>query len=500
MNSISILRWACLFFGPLLVTTTACGEVTFTEADDNVTVIRMTVTPAAEPQPALKHRLMIRDIDQTPGNAVPYYYRALLDVDRYAAAQRRKYGDEFDNWCTPGSDALPLGKLPLDKVRAAALSDESAIWQQIRTATSRRDCDWQLGIDELHGIDIISYLLGEFQQSRELTRLIALRTRIAIAERRYDDAIDNMRMNYRIGVDTARVPFLVCGLIGAAQAGITNATLTELIAAPDSPNMYWALTDLPQPLVDLRPAARFESDFGPRMFPIIHNAETTDHSRGEWNRLFTQAVRDLTLISNSHGSVPVDHEVAAGLVATGTALAGYTHAKDRLMEQGMDRQQLEKMPVGQVMAIYTELVYQRFADDSAKIWSVPYADVRQQINTIEQALNDARMLGPGKDREVLPIVSVLMPATQHVRAAQMRLERQFAALRTIEALRIFAAANQGQLPPSLDAVTQVPVPLNPATGNPFAYRLAGRTAILELPPSDGYHDGYRYEIQIANRQ
>lgn len=481
----------------LVVVTTARADVTFTDAGDNLTVIRMTVTPAPEPQPSLKYRLMTRDIDMTPGNAVPYYYRALLNVDQHLNNQRKKYGEDFENWCTPGPDSPALDLLPLDKVRGAVLSDDSEILVQIRTATSRRDCDWQLGIDEMRGIEMISYLLGEFQESRTLTRLLALRTRLAIAEHRYDDAIDNMRMNYRLGVDTARVPFLVCGIIGAAQASATNATLTELIAAPDSPNMYWALTQLPQPLVDLQPAARFESDFGTRMFPFIHNAESTDRSAGEWNRLFTLAVRELTQISSSSNPIPPTNEVGAGLLATGAALAGYTHAKDRLIAQGMDRDRIERMPVGQVLAIYSERVNQRFADDCEKLWGIPFTDAPQQSQATEKALREARMLGPGQDREVLPIVSTLMPPMLIVRAAQMRLEREFAALRVIEALRIHAAENNGQLPASLDALSQVPIPLNPATGKPFVYRLAGQIATLELPTSDGIANGHRYEIQIA---
>src|SRR5262245_39174119 len=56
------------------------GEVTFVKSTDNdqLEIIRMSVTPAAEPVPALKFRLMARDIELEPGNAAPYYYRAFL--------------------------------------------------------------------------------------------------------------------------------------------------------------------------------------------------------------------------------------------------------------------------------------------------------------------------------------------------------------------------------------------------------------------------------------
>ena len=54
----------------------AQAEVTYTESGDkdSTTIIRMTLTPAAEPVPALKYRFEARDIELEPGNAVTYYH------------------------------------------------------------------------------------------------------------------------------------------------------------------------------------------------------------------------------------------------------------------------------------------------------------------------------------------------------------------------------------------------------------------------------------------
>jgi hypothetical protein len=63
---------------------------------------------------------------------------------------------------------------------------------------------------------------------------------------------------------------------------------------------------------------------------------------------------------------------------------------------------------------------------------------------------------------------------------------------------MYAASHEGKLPPALDDIKQVPVPLNPATGKEFLYHLEGVKAILELPASDGISGGNRrFEIQIA---
>ncbi len=80
----------------------------------------------------------------------------------------------------------------------------------------------------------------------------------------------------------------------------------------------------------------------------------------------------------------------------------------------------------------------------------------------------------------LPIAQLLMPATRAVKRAEVRGPRQLAALQTIEAVRMHAAAT-GRLPASLNEITIVPVPLNPITRQPFPYQLNGAEATLEMP-------------------
>ena len=480
----------------------ACAEVTYSKGKDGeLDVVRMTVTPAAEPVPALRYRLMPRDIDLQPGNAAPYYYRAMIDLSSTISSLRKKYGEEFEDWYE--TDIIPLSKLPLDKVRVANEKLDFIVRGQLKVANNRRNCDWELGIDQIRGVDIISFLLPEFQECRQLARVLVLRARMAVAERRYDDAIESIRMTYRLGRDAAQ-PFLVCGLIGIAIDGMADRALVELIANPGSPNMYWALGELPEPPIDLRSTVRFEMGFGARMFPLINNAETTDHSPQEWNRLLTESIHNLqdvggTGIPGPHGKTAND--VESGFAATMVGLSGYSHAKEQLIAQGMDRSRVEKMAVGQVIAIYTERTYRRFADDWENLWQVPFARSIEMARRLDKKMEEARPLGAGEDREILPLATLLLPALQASRGAQVRLAREVASIRVVEALRIYAAEHGGQLPKRLEDIDKVPVPINPATEKPFEYRLDGATAILELPTSDGLDSGNcRYEIQIAAKQ
>ncbi len=480
------------------------ADVTYSEGKDGgTTVIRMTVTPAAEPASTSRYHLMARDMDLKPGNAVPYYYRSLLELRPALKAIREKFNEdtELSLWYSAGAEATPIAKLPLEKVRQASQFFDSIYNSNLKPAFERSDCDWQLNVEELRGPEIISIHLSEFQDSREIARMLSLRTRVAIAENRYTDAVEIMRQNYRLGRDVAKVPFLVCGLIGIAIESVANRTLVELIANPDSPNMYWAIGELPAPPIDLRPAVRFEMDFGPRVFPLIHNAETTDHSTQEWNRLFTQTIRDLQSMGMFYPSSETANDPVTGLVATAVGLAGYSHAKERLIADGMDRTRAEKMSVGQVIAIYTERIYRGFADDSEHLWQVPFSQSERMTNRLDKKVAAAKPFGSGVDREFLPLVTLLVPALQASRQAQMRLDREVASLRVIEALRMYAAEHHGRLPVRLEQIDRVPVPDNPATEKPFAYRLDGATAVLELPPTDGLSGGNcRYEIQISPKK
>lgn len=500
--------WA--FVAATYLAFTAAADVTYEstqDGDQKIQVVRLTVTPAAEPVPALRHRLVARDIDLKSGNSVPFYYRAFMESRTTLKQISEKFDDEKElgPWYQSRvQDATPIAKLPLDRVRAASDMFEPIYRNFLQPAFERSDCQWELGVEEIRGIDIINFLLPEFQDSRALARMMALRTRLAIAERRYDDAIETMQHQYRLGSDVAKVPFLVCGLIGVAIDGVSNDTLVDLIANPNSPNMYWALTELPQPAIDLRPASRFEMGFGPRMFPFIDHAETAYHAPQEWNWLYTKALRDLSTATGQFGNLsdkaddgPVK-DAQVGIAATGLALLGYSHAKERLIAQGMDRERVEQMPVGQVIGVYSERVYRRFADEFEASWYMPFADMRNSQNELDRKIIDIRPFGTGEDREVLPIISLLMPAMYSARSAQVRLERDIAALRVIEALRMYAAAHNGEWPAKLDEINSVPVPLNPATSKPFAYHLNGKTAVLELPPTDGVISGNRrFEIQIA---
>ena len=73
-------------------------------------------------------------------------------------------------------------------------------------------------------------------------------------------------------------------------------------------------------------------------------------------------------------------------------------------------------------------------------------------------------------------------------------------LRAIEALRIYAAAHEGRLPDKLADIAEVPLPIDPTTGQAFSYQKTGDTAVLEspYPPGRSPRDGLRVEVKVRD--
>ena len=128
----------------------------------------------------------------------------------------------------------------------------------------------------------------------------------------------------------------------------------------------------------------------------------------------------------------------------------------------------------QVVAVYLAGRLGELWDDLFKASYLPPREARPQLAAAAKRIQAART-GP------LALFVAMIPSVETVVTAQLRLERNIAALRVVEALRIHAAAHNGILPESLDQITDVPVPKDPATGEPFIYRAADGAGILHGP-------------------
>jgi hypothetical protein len=445
------------------------------EAEAETPAVKLVVHPAAEPRPALKYQFLPGVLDRRPGNAAVLYGKVTAEMPLHLSPGNDEFWETVSNWM----DA-PLEELRTEEVRKAWKF--GYVIDRIDKAARCDYCDWQLPIREEKFYTIV---LPEVQQLRAFARLLAAQARIQIAEGRYDEAVRTLQTGYALGRHAAEGQTLVNGLVGIAVCRMMSKQVEELIQQPGAPNLYWALTMLPRPLIDVRQSIDVEMNVLYLSYPELRDVENATETGDYWRHYLQRFWRDLTE-PGADSNITARPEVLAAM-----SLRGYPIAKRWLIEQGYPREKIEAMPVAQVVAIYTVRIYNELRDDWFKWFYVPYLEGREGHARAEERLERH----VEEQREIIPVARMLLPAISSVNRAVVRNDRSIAALRAIEALRIYGSGHQGRLPEKLGDVTSVSIPLDPVTGEPFHYELRGDTALLEGPPLP--NAPLRYEIKLV---
>jgi hypothetical protein len=397
----------------------------------------------------------------------------------------------------------PLDQLDKEQARKWVQAHRMPL-ENLKTAVYREYCDWDWRVQDFRGQETIGFILEEVQRARGLARVLQVKARLEMAEGRLDDALETLRQGYQLGRDAAQQPLLINTLVGVAISAMMNETLVELIDQPGAPNMYWALAGLPRPLIDFRPAMRTEMDLPEKLFPFLKDAETTQRTPEEWQKMLVTGFRDLELLgaTPSSGQTWLDELAVSALV-----VRNYPSAKEELIKSGMDAEKVEKMPVGQVLAIRSSRVIRYSYHEVFKCMLLDYPESARRLREANDRLIRDGYLRPGLwQKDPLGITGLLLPAVSSVNQASIRLARNLAALQTLEAIRMHMAASDGKLPNSLAEITIVPVPKNPATGEPFPYELRGDEATLVVPATpparknegaDSQRDAIHYVMTAA---
>jgi hypothetical protein len=441
--------------------------------------VRLTLEPMAAPVPALKYYLLPQMRDRRPGNAALLYYRAFSPEwqgHRRAPNYLVKVAD---------ANAKPLRDLDRDEVESLARGVFSGMLKEVDRGARRSYCDWELN-DRVRE-DGIGLRLPELQGFREVASLLQLRARHELLAGRYDEAARTLQTGLTLGRHVAEGPTLIHGLVGVACANILLRAADDWVERPGAPNLYWALTDLPRPLVSVRNGIEAERLFIDWMFPgyreLLEDPAAAPPS-----------ARVRTSLQKYAGILDAEYP-ARSWAPLVVALKAYPRAKRFLRASGRSAEQVEAMPALQAVFLYELHHYDVVYDDLRKWASLPYAEAAPHLRRAAERAR-ARMKQEGD----APLAAVLLPALEKVLAAPVRLDRKVAALRCVEALRLHAAAHGGKLPARLAEVTEVPLPLDPLTGKPFEYRAEGDKATLTGPAPAGEKptatNSVRYELTM----
>jgi hypothetical protein len=433
--------------------------------------IKLTLTANPPPTPALRFALLPELRDQIPGNAAPLYRKAgeLLNKIGANAAERNSVRDLLFQW-----ESVPPDQLPRDDVRKAlALYKESLA--VLDMATRAEFCNWEFA--QRLREQGVNTLLPEIQQIREAGTVLCVKALLELADDQPDLALNTLRSAFALAKHVGDAPVLICHFVGRAIAARVNSVLVLVIAHPKTPNLFWSLQSLPQPFLDLRKA--FEGErlavYGtfPGSLEVANNLEAGPLTPEQITKIIHTAkgLRE-----------PGLPEFAWRILLARNILANNQTAKKDLIAAGRPREKVEQWPHVQVALMQAFGEFDQFIDEMHRCQTLPFWEAAPALEQLENRIRTSRsvvtLLGPA-----FPLVPQFLPSTTRVIQIRAGLERQFAALRCLEAIRLYAAEHKGQLPANLAEIKDTPIPVCPVTGRPFDYRKTGDDqAVLKAPP------------------
>ncbi len=344
---------------------------------------KMTVSAAAEPRPALNYHILVPPVDQVEGNAATYYYKSMVfeEPDWVYQLSQVPLGDKVEKWLETPLDKLPIAEIKKEAVFVVPGSQ----WQPLQEASRCNHCDWGDPIRE----DGISTLLPQTQKMRAVATGLALKARMQLAGNKCSDAIDTLRLGYSLSRNLGHGCCLVQSLVGIAIASVLNEQTLSLMAVENSPNLYWALTELAAEPVDLRQAMSYETKVWEFTVHDLGNLERSTLTQEEATALVDKVYGLRRQLSRLPGG-PKDSPDKDDL------LNSLQEAKTYLLEHGYTAEHLKLMPDLQLAMLYRWKQYSQLRDDYFKWCLLPDDEALQSLNANREHVEKLVKQGVGQ--------------------------------------------------------------------------------------------------------
>jgi hypothetical protein len=419
-------------------------------------------------RPLMKYRLLPAEYELQKGNAAPILLRLCWEQIPYFSKVVPTFSEYLD--------------VPLGDARLRSEHEIFAFYRALKRAAYRRTADWEYPIGEEPAVGII---LSDVQGARFLVgNGLAVWIRQRLARGQLAEAREGILVGLAVSRHYARTPFIITQLVCSHIDSLMLSRLEELVSQPDCPNLYWALSALPRPLIDVRPSIELEQRFLEMTVPGLGDLDQIK-SPDQWTTR-AEGVLKYFLEVGSAGLVPSD-----SIKPIVTRLE--KHARTELsgwFAGGPPR--IAQMSGSEAVVRWLIHVNQEHSQEASALMSLEppaaiprLAALEKQIAQFYSELGLSNLYG--------------ISNTPSFFLSTRRLERQIDALRVVEAIRDYAARHDRQLPASLDAITETPIPVDPLTGQPFHYEVRADEATLSaegFPAKGRVIAEIRYRIKI----
>jgi hypothetical protein len=439
-------------------------------------VVRLKVQPMPAPIPALRYLLLPEVRELNPGNPAQWYMRCFAEqrnffFNKESVAQRERYL------------AMSLDELRAEKIGQYGRGPlTQADW------AARLDAlDWQvLERVQTDGLDLRQPELGPL---RILATALKVRFRIEAAGRRFDDAVVTAKTMFALARHLGENPTHSANELGLFVARLAVDVLEEMVQQPGCPNLYWALTDLPMPLVDLHKGFQGERKLLETELQSLR-ADAAMTTPEEVDKVVSRlsGVMGYARMKAGQPPYPLQAELKARAKDADkvrairdrlreekrTALAKRAPGQQdtvrdffgRLLEMNSALERIEKLPPLRLILLEEKQQLAIRSDERMKLLALaPWQIDKLSGEELEKSVNCL-------------LAEFLPPVVKSIRE-RGRLEQRIALLRYVEAMRLYAAGHDGKLPERLADIAE-PLPNDPFTGKPFVYRAKGATARLRV--------------------
>ena len=407
------------------------------------------VTPEKIREPYLKTRVFPDASRRQPGNAAVIILRLFCDKNPFAWDMLAKNAPVY------------LAKSDAEFAREQA-REEVPLWfyEELQRAAFREDADWQypLASDP-------EFLLPDVMDTRAALRGLAVHCRADIQEGHIDAALDKITVGMGLCWHLKKTPVLLINLIQAENMEMFIDCVQRAIQHPESPNLYWSLTAVPNPTEDFHALADWESRRA-----LLHIQELRDlrkeRSPKDWEHIRLRlGLFDVRRLINSHG--PTVDEMEEQFSAFETRGRSYLRAVDASAAERVDSMSADEVVVRYFVARYSAL-----SDRMMCTLRLPPPEGLRLLRQTHALLRE----------EDGPVIADAIPTISDVYLPVWSIRRRIDALRIVEAVRDYAGRHDGRLPKTLDEIRETPIPLDPMTGRAFQYDCKGDTAYLSGPP------------------
>ncbi|WP_372895249.1 hypothetical protein [Stieleria sp.] len=455
----AVFGWTQVSHGQVMLSPTVEKSEAVAEPEPRSPPLLLHARPQSDPP--LRYRLWPAPERHRPRNAMVAVNRSMLLVAQVSAKQKRDFLDRYDAWTE-----IPIDELPVEDAKASYAPFGTAI-DVLRTGENWMDLKYDLGLEDMTFAEKLATLLPELQESRDLARLLCMRARVAAAENRWDDAVDDLRLGFRLSEITAHsTNTQLSRLIGIAISESLLDTIESMIQQPNCPNLYWALAGLPvDRLFSMRAAIEYESTTAYHAGSLVGLNELPDEIIGEAKALIrlkemSDAIATMFDSVDTTAETTFLHQLSTGVLITMMVQP----SRQLLLENDDWDERVDELSDAEAVLRASDFELTRIRERWLAWSLLPdelWADNKARREAAMRVSPDTVTLGG-------QLARIMLPSFPSATSRGLDVKQKHHQLLTLEALRMHAAET-GALPDAIDKLTPVPAWLDPISRKPFVY-------------------------------